>query len=72
MNDQLMENHPLLTMAEAANRLKVSIRTIRTWVTQRRIPSIKAGRCILIEMEDLMTYVGSLLVESTDHYEREK
>ena len=66
MNDHLIENQPLLRISEAAERLNISVCTIRTWVKQRRISTIKIGRRTLIRMEELLTYVGSLLLGITN------
>jgi len=41
----------LLTLKEAANRLAISLPTIRSWVWQRRIEIVKIGRCVRIRDE---------------------
>lgn len=41
----------LLTLEEAAERLAVSIATIRSWVWKRKIEVVKIGRCVRIREE---------------------
>src|SRR6185437_8469199 len=36
----------LLTLREAADRLAISLPTIRSWVWHRRIEIVKIGRCV--------------------------
>ncbi len=38
----------LLTLKEAANRLAISLPTIRSWVWQRKIEIVKIGRCVRV------------------------
>lgn len=38
----------LLTLKEAADRLAISLPTIRSWVWQRKIEIVKIGRCVRI------------------------
>lgn len=37
----------LLTTSDAAKRLGVSVRTVRRWVRNRRIPSLRCGQRII-------------------------
>lgn len=37
-----------VTLADAAKRLCVSVRTLRGWVTEKRVPAVKVGRRWLI------------------------
>jgi excisionase family DNA binding protein len=41
----------LLTVADAAGRLGLSIKTLRGWVWRRAIPYHKIGRCVRISDE---------------------
>jgi excisionase family DNA binding protein len=43
----------LLTLEQAAERLSVSIATIRSWVWKRKIEVVKIGRCVRIREEVL-------------------
>jgi excisionase family DNA binding protein len=41
----------LLTLKEAADRLAISLATIRSWVWLRKIEVVKIGRCVRIKEE---------------------
>jgi len=41
----------LLTLQEAADRLSISLPTIRSWVWQRKIEIVRIGRCVRIREE---------------------
>jgi excisionase family DNA binding protein len=43
----------LLTLKEAADRLAISLATIRSWVWHRKIEVVKIGRCVRIKEEVL-------------------
>jgi excisionase family DNA binding protein len=43
----------LLTLKEAADRLAISLATIRSWVWLRKIEVVKIGRCVRIKEEVL-------------------
>ena len=43
----------LLTVAEAASRLRVSVWAIRRWIRQGRFPFVRLGRTIRIDPRDL-------------------
>jgi excisionase family DNA binding protein len=54
----------LLDISEAAQRLGVSIHTLRGWVSQRRIKFVKlGGRRVLFREEDLDELVDRSVVE---------
>jgi excisionase family DNA binding protein len=38
----------LLTLKEAADRLAISLHTMRAWVAQRKIEVVRIGRCVRI------------------------
>lgn len=44
---------PLLTLDDAAVRLATPIATLRRWVAQRRITTVKIGRRVLVEASEL-------------------
>lgn len=43
----------LLRIPEAARRLNVAPKTIRTWVAQRKIAHVRLGRNIRIEVSEI-------------------
>ncbi len=47
----------LLTLNEAAERLAISLSTMRAWVSQRRIEVVKIGRCVRIREEALEAFI---------------
>jgi len=56
----------LLTLDDAAERLGLSPRTIRTWAARRIIPVAKIGRRVLIPEADLETWVAARKCEVRD------
>lgn len=44
----------LLTVQEAATLLKVSIRTIRKWVAEGKLPALRIGRTVRIPLNELV------------------
>jgi len=52
----------LNTVPEAANQLRVSVATIRAWILQRRITSVRVGRAVRIPQSaiDLVVEVGTI------------
>jgi len=53
----------LLTVPEAAQRLRISEHTLRSWVSQRRMPYVKMGRRTLFNPSDLDNLIKSCTVE---------
>ena len=51
----------LLTLKEAADRLAISLPTIRSWVWQRKIEIVKIGRCVRIREQ----VISELILKST-------
>ena len=49
----------LLTLKEAADRLAISLPTIRSWVWQRRIEIVKIGRCVRIREEVISDLIAT-------------
>jgi excisionase family DNA binding protein len=43
----------LLTLKEAAERLTISLPTIRSWVAKRKIEVVRIGRCVRIREETI-------------------
>ena len=60
----------LLTVAEAAERLRISEYTLRGWISQRRIPYVKIGRRTLFNPADLDTLIKDSTVEPRKPRER--
>lgn len=60
-----MENHKnqLFNVQRAAERLGISVFTLRTWVSQRRIPFVKLGRRVLFNPDDLDRMIQANTVE---------
>ena len=51
----------LLTAAEAAAILSVSLRQVRRWITEGRLPVMRVGRAVRIRPEDLRTFIDQCL-----------
>lgn len=54
----------LLTVAEAAERLNVKERTIRSLLFDRRLPRIKVGRQVRIAETDIETFIEAQRIEA--------
>jgi excisionase family DNA binding protein len=54
----------LLSIAEVAGLLKISIQSVRRLQHGRRIPFHKVGGCIRFAKEDVMSYLAKTRVES--------
>jgi len=54
----------LLTIAEAAGLLKISVPGVRRLQQQRQIPFIKVGGSVRFSMDDLVSYLKKRRVES--------
>jgi len=50
---------PLLTLREVAALLRVSEKTLRRWVAERRIPCLRLGRVIRFERCDVFRWVSA-------------
>lgn len=53
-----------LSVDEAAVRIGVSPFTVRTWLRQRRIPFIRAGRRILIAPQEIERFLAANTVSA--------
>jgi excisionase family DNA binding protein len=49
----------LLTLKEAADRLAISLPTIRSWVWQRKIEIVKIGRCVRIREQVISDLIAT-------------
>ena len=54
--DNSIENR-LLSYAEVAHRIGVSIHTVRGWVYKRQIPYLKAGKVVRFIWADVMQWL---------------
>lgn len=52
----------LLTVAETAAILRLSVSAIRSWILSKRIPYIKLGKAVRIRRGDVDTLVAASLV----------
>jgi excisionase family DNA binding protein len=59
MSDHRNDDLPRLrTIREAAERLKVSTRSIRRWIDLGEIPVFRLGRAVRISEEDLQAFLN--------------
>jgi len=56
----------VLTPEEAADLLGVSVRTIRYWVAERRIPYFHLGRFVRFKPAELVAFLDSGRVDPLD------
>ncbi len=56
----------LLTLAEAAQLLRISIPTLRRLQQQRQITFIKVGGCVRFHKDDIASYVAKRRLKSID------
>ena len=56
----------LLTIAEVAELLKISIPTLRRLQRQRTIPFIKVGGCVRFRKGDIASYLQQRRVKAID------
>ena len=54
----------LMCLEEVAKELKISIHTVRAWGFQKRFPTVKLGRRVLVEREALERFVRAGVVEA--------
>ncbi len=47
----------LVSVHEAAQRLAISTATVRRWVAQQRIPSVRLGRVVRIRESDIVALI---------------
>lgn len=58
MHERLV-NTKLLTLKEAADRLAISLPTIRSWVWQRKIEIVKIGRCVRVREQAILDLIAT-------------
>jgi excisionase family DNA binding protein len=54
----------LLNVHQGARELNVSVHTLRSWISKRRIPIIRLGRKVLLRREDLEDFVAKNTVKA--------
>jgi excisionase family DNA binding protein len=50
--------HRMLTAAEIAERLKVSIRSVRRWIASGDLQALRLGRSVRVTEDELMRFLG--------------
>jgi len=53
-----MQRERLISVKEAAKLLNISVHTLYSWVSEKRIPSVKMGRRVAFDPEDLEAWVN--------------
>ena len=48
----------LITTEEAAKRLAVTEAAVRKWISQRRLPAVRLGRCVRLRVSDVELVVA--------------
>lgn len=51
------EDQRLLTVPEFAERIGVTAACVRRWVLERRVTSIKIGRCVRLQPEEALRLI---------------
>ncbi|HYU02897.1 MAG TPA: helix-turn-helix domain-containing protein [Jatrophihabitantaceae bacterium] len=59
-----MSGDELLTVEEAAQRMKISARHVRRLVAERRIAYVPVGRCVRLAPADIAAYIAAVRVEA--------
>jgi excisionase family DNA binding protein len=54
-----MEAGKLLNVQEAAVKLGISPLTMRAWIRQRRLPSVRLGRRVLLDPQDIERFIDA-------------
>jgi|APFre7841882630_1041343.scaffolds.fasta_scaffold16291_1 excisionase family DNA binding protein len=55
--------HQLLSVKEAAERLNISVFTLRGWISQRRVRFVKLGRRTMFLPTDLEDLINGSVIE---------
>ena len=55
--------HQLLSVGEAAERLNISVFTLRGWISQRRVRFVKLGRRTMFLPTDLEDLINGSVIE---------
>ena len=57
------EPAPLMTVAEVANHLQVSIRTVRRLITAQELTVVRVGKAVRVRPADLLAYVTAAALQ---------
>jgi excisionase family DNA binding protein len=57
-----MADSGLLTLAEAANLLRLKPSTLRAWILRRKLPYCKVGRLVRIRRADVDALIAASVV----------
>lgn len=60
------DDNRLLGLREVAERLGLSLHTVRRWASQRRLPVVKLGKRVLVAERDLERLVKENRVEARE------
>lgn len=58
----------LLDVKQLSEILKISINTIYCWVSQKRIPYLKIGKCLRFSETDIMNWISQ---SNKDHHKKQ-
>lgn len=58
----------LVGIKEAAKYMDISVNTLYTWVSQKRIPYVKIGRLVKFDLEALNRFIESSVVEENKNW----
>lgn len=56
----------LLSVEEAAEYLRISRHTLRTWISNKKVTYVKLGRRTLFRREDLDKLIVDSVIDATD------
>jgi excisionase family DNA binding protein len=56
----------LMDLEDVARELKISIHTVRAWGYQKRFPTIKLGRRVLVERAAIERFVHESIIEARE------
>lgn len=59
----IAQNKQLLNIQEVSWRLGVSVKTVYSWVNQRKLPHIKVGRLVKFDVADIDAWIAERKVE---------
>ena len=54
----------LLNLREGAEATRLSIYTLRAWISQKRLPCVRLGRRVLLRREDLENLIKENLIQA--------
>jgi excisionase family DNA binding protein len=56
------QDQPLLKLAEVANLLRISTKTVRRMVQAGSLPALRVGRALRFEREQISMFLNSLVI----------